>query len=203
VTSALPELRHCLAGLVCAAALAASTPTPALAHADHSGGGLTSGLLHPMSGWDHVLAMVAVGLWGAQLGLPAIWLLPIAFPLVMACGAALGFLGYPLPGVEVGIACSAIALGLMVALEARPPLGVALALVGGFAVFHGYAHGVELPHGESGLLYSIGFVVGTGLLHVAGIAIGVIHRWPWGRTGLRVLGAAVLGGGVYFLTRSL
>lgn len=165
-------------------------------------GGLQSGLLHPVSGLDHVLAMVAVGLWGAQLGKPQIWLLPIAFPLVMACGAALGVMGLQLPGVEIGIACSAIVLGLMVWFEARPPIGVSLILVGMFAIFHGHAHGAELPHGQSGILFSIGFVIGTGLLHALGIGIGMIHRWPWGQTCLRLAGAAVFAGGFYFLGES-
>lgn len=166
-------------------------------------GGLQSGLLHPVSGLDHVLAMVAVGLWGAQLGSPQIWLLPIAFPLVMACGAALGLMGLQLPAVEIGIACSAIVLGLMVLFEARPPVIVSLILVGVFAIFHGHAHGTELPHGESGILFSIGFVIGTGLLHAVGIGIGTIHRWPWGQKGLRFAGAMVFAGGLYFLGGSL
>ena len=166
-------------------------------------GGLQSGLLHPVSGLDHVLAMVAVGLWGAQLGVPQIWLLPIAFPLIMACGAALGVMGLQLPGVEIGIACSAIVLGLMVLFEARPPVVVSLILVGVFAIFHGHAHGTELPHGESGILFSIGFVIGTGLLHAAGIGIGMLHRWPWGQTCLRLAGAVVFAGGLYFMGDSL
>lgn len=166
-------------------------------------GGLQSGLLHPVSGLDHVLAMVAVGLWGAQLGAPQIWLLPIAFPLIMACGAALGVMGLQLPGVEIGIACSAIVLGLMVLFEARPPVFASLILVGVFAIFHGHAHGTELPHGQSGLLFSIGFVIGTGLLHAAGIGIGLLHHWPWGQTCLRLAGAAVFAGGCYFLGNSL
>lgn len=166
-------------------------------------GGMQSGLLHPVSGLDHVLAMVAVGLWGAQLGAPQIWLLPIVFPLVMACGAALGVMGLQLPGVEIGIASSAIVLGIMVLFEAKPPMVVSSILVGVFAIFHGHAHGTELPHGESGILFSIGFVIGTGLLHAAGIGIGVIHRWPWGQRCLRAAGALVFLGGCYFLGDSL
>ncbi len=166
-------------------------------------GGMQSGLLHPVSGLDHVLAMVAVGLWGAQLGAPQIWLLPIVFPLVMACGAALGVMGLQLPGVEIGIASSAIVLGIMVLFEAKPPIVVSSILVGVFAIFHGHAHGTELPHGESGILFSIGFVIGTGLLHAAGIGIGVIHRWPWGEKCLRAAGALVFMGGCYFLADSL
>ena len=109
--------------------------------------GFLTGFLHPISGLDHVLAMVAVGLWGAQLGAPAIWVLPVAFPLVMAFGGFLGLLGVPLPGVEFGIAASAILLGAAVMSERRPPLVIAAALVGCFAIFHGHAHGTELPPG--------------------------------------------------------
>jgi len=177
---------------------------PAWAH-EQSGqaAGFVTGMLHPISGLDHVLAMVAVGLWGAQLGAPAIWLLPVTFPLVMAFGGFLGLLGVPLPGVEIGIAVSAILLGTMVATQSRPPLWLAAALVGFFAVFHGHAHGTELPAGESGLLYSIGFVIVTGLLHATGIAIGLIHRWQKGRIALRGAGAMVGAAGVFFLWRAL
>jgi len=174
------------------------------AHGDGEiGGGFVSGISHPIRGMDHVVAMIAVGLWGAQLGAPAIWLLPIAFPLVMAFGAAMGLMGFPLPGVEIGIAFSAIVLGLMVLLESRPPLAVSLLLVAAFALFHGHAHGAELPHGQSGLAYSLGFVMGTGLLHAAGIGIGCMGRWSWGKICLRAAGALVMVSGVYFLISSL
>jgi urease accessory protein len=187
-----------------AAALVALGAAPLHAHAGGAhAGGLLSGLAHPVSGLDHVLAMVAVGLWGAQLGPPAIWVLPVAFPIVMALGGMLGLLGAPLPGVEVGIAASAILLGAMVLTQARPPLWVAAALAGSLAVFHGHAHGTELPEGQSGLLYSLGFVVSTGLLHALGIALGLVHRWPWGKRAVRLAGGAVLSGGVYFLWKSL
>jgi urease accessory protein len=147
--------------------------------------------------------MVAVGVWGAQLGPPAIWLLPVTFPMAMACGGMLGLLGIPLPGVEIGIALSAIALGTMVALEAKPRLEVAALLVGAFAIFHGHAHGTELPPGSSGLLYSIGFVMSTGCLHAAGIALGLIHRWPSGRSALRAGGALITVAGLAFAWRAL
>jgi urease accessory protein len=161
--------------------------------------GLLSGLLHPVSGADHIAAMVAVGLWGAQLGAPAVWLLPVTFPMVMAFGGMVGLMGLALPGIEIGIAVSAIGLGVMVALEARPPLWVAAVLVGFFAIFHGHAHGTELPAGADALLYSIGFVVATGCLHAAGIGIGLVHRWRAGQAALRVAGAVVVLAGVYFL----
>jgi len=158
-----------------------------------------SGLKHPISGLDHVVAMIAVGLWGAQLGAPAVWVLPVAFPMVMAMGGMLGLLGVPLPGMEIGIAASAILLGAAVMMELRPPLALAAGLVGFFAIFHGYAHGSELPAGESGLLYSIGFVMATGCLHATGISIGLVHRWSWGQHALRVVGAAIALAGIFFM----
>ena len=164
--------------------------------------GFLTGFRHPISGLDHVLAMVAVGLWGAQLGAPAIWLLPVAFPLVMAMGGMLGLMGVPLPGVEYGIALSAILLGSAVMFEYRPPLGVAAALVGFFAIFHGHAHGTELPPGQSALLYSMGFVIATGCLHALGIGIGTVHRWRWGQALLRFAGGLVAIGGGFFMWKA-
>jgi urease accessory protein len=161
--------------------------------------GLLAGLSHPVSGLDHVLAMVAVGLWGAQLGKPAVWLLPVAFPLVMAFGGFLGLAGIPLPAVELGIALSAVALGALVLFECRPKPALAALVVGAFAIFHGHAHGTELPEGASGIAYSAGFVVATGSLHAVGIAIGLVHRWEWGKRAIRAAGACVAVGGGYFL----
>ena len=186
------------------AALLAVLAAPAIAHVQSvQAAGFVTGLLHPISGLDHVLAMVAVGLWGAQLGAPAIWLLPITFPIVMALGGFLSLLGVPLPGVEVGIAASAILLGAAVMTERRPPLYAAAALVGFFAIFHGYAHGAELPAGQSALLYSLGFVMATGCLHAIGIAIGAVHRWPTGRVVLRIAGGGVGLAGLFFLWRAI
>jgi len=192
-----PALRLLLSWLVLLA-----SASPAFAHVQQGQAqGFITGLRHPLSGPDHVLAMIAVGLWGAQLGQPAIWLLPVTFPMVMAFGGFLGLVGIPLPGVEVGIALSAILLGVMVAREARPSMVVAAALVAFFAIFHGHAHGTELPAGQSGLMYSIGFVVATGCLHGVGITIGLVHRWPAGKKALRAAGAAVALAGVWFLSR--
>jgi urease accessory protein len=186
------------------AASLAALVAPAFAHVQSGqAAGFVTGFLHPVSGLDHVLAMVAVGLWGAQLGAPAIWLLPITFPIVMALGGFLGLLGVPMPGVEVGIAASAILLGAAVMTERRPPLYAAAALVGFFAVFHGYAHGTELPAGQSALLYSLGFVMATGCLHAIGIAIGAVHRWPTGRIVLRIAGGGVGLAGLFFLWRAV
>jgi len=187
------------ASLVCA-----FVPAATLAHEEAGqAAGFLAGLAHPVSGLDHVLAMIAVGLWGAVLGPPAIWVLPVAFPLVMAVGGLMGLLGFPLPGVEVGIAVSAIVLGTMVLAELRPPLWLAAAIVAFFAVFHGHAHGRELPPGTSALLYSLGFVVATGVLHAVGILIGVAHRWAAGRRIVRVAGGAVALAGLFFLWRAI
>ena len=165
--------------------------------------GFITGLSHPWSGLDHILAMVAVGIWGAQLGNPSLWLLPVAFPLVMSLGAMLGLLGVGLPGIEIGIALSAVVLGLMICGEIRlNPLAAAV-IVGIFAIFHGHAHGTELPPGQSGLLYSMGFVIATGVLHGIGILIGLIHRWPIGRIILRLAGGAIMLMGFFFLYRAL
>ena len=183
--------------------LAAALPlfaTQALAHTGEGTGGFLAGLAHPVLGPDHVVAMVAVGLWGAFLGRPAIFLLPIVFPLVMAFGGVLGILGVPLPATETGIASSAIVLGLMVALAARPPLWIAAVLVGAFAIFHGYAHGKELPDGANAVAFSAGFVIATGLLHLTGIAFGLLTRWPAGRLAVRGAGGVIaLVGAVYLL----
>ncbi len=185
-------------------ALACSLSGPASAHiVAGEAGGFLSGFKHPISGLDHILAMVSVGLWGAQLGAPAIWLLPVTFPIVMAFGGFLGLIGVPFPGVEVGIAMSALLLGAAVLSQWRPPLFAAAALVGVFALFHGHAHGAELPPGESGLLYSVGFVIATGLLHLIGITIGTVHKWAWGRRLLQAAGACVAMGGVYFLWQAV
>ena len=134
------------------------SPVAAFAHQETGqAAGLLAGLSHPLSGLDHVLAMIAVGLWGAVLGPPAIWVLPVAFPMVMAFGGLMGLLGFPLPGVEIGIAVSAVVLGALVLAGVRPPLWLAALIVAFFAIFHGHAHGRELPEGTSALLYSLGY----------------------------------------------
>jgi urease accessory protein len=174
--------------------------TPAFAHTGGSLGGFASGLAHPVTGLDHVVAMIAVGLWGGILGAPALWLLPIVFPLVMALGGAAGVAGLPLPGIEAGIALSGVVLGLMVLMAARPPLWLAAVLVGLFAVFHGHAHGAELPASADPAIYAVGFVVATGLLHLAGIALGRLDKWSVGRVAVRCAGAAIAVAGGAFLT---
>ncbi|MGV2975966.1 HupE/UreJ family protein [Roseibium alexandrii] len=172
----------------------------ALAHTGHGyGGGFISGFAHPILGWDHVAAMVAVGLWGAFLGAPSIWILPIVFPLVMAFGAVLGILGVPIPAVETGIALSAVVLGIMIALAVRAPIWVSAVVVGLFAIFHGYAHGTELPASANVFAYAIGFVLATGMLHMIGIAFGLLVKWPAGRIAVRGAGGVISLAGVAFL----
>lgn len=195
----LHRLASAAAFLLLTVLLFASTPAWA-----HEGGGLSGGFLsgfqHPLFGPDHVVAMVAVGLWGAFLGAPAIWVLPIVFPLVMAFGGVLGVLGVPLPAVETGIGASAVVLGLVVAFAARPPLWIAAVIVGTFAIFHGHAHGAELPESANAISYSLGFVMATGMLHLLGIAFGLLVRWPAGKIAVRAAGGAIALAGVAFLT---
>jgi urease accessory protein len=185
-------------------AIAAFLIVYASAASAHEGAGITggfiSGFMHPILGWDHVVAMVAVGLWGAFLGSPAIWILPVVFPLVMAFGGALGVMGIPIPGVETGIAASAVVLGAMVAFAVRPPIWIAAVIVGAFAVFHGHAHGTELPNAANPLAYSMGFVLSTGLLHLTGIAFGLLVRWPAGKYAVQAGGGLIALAGVGFLT---
>lgn len=175
-------------------------PSTANAHTETGiVGGALSGFLHPLTGLDHFVAMVAVGLWGAFLGPRAMWTLPVVFPMVMALGGAAGVLGMPLPAVETGVALSAIVLGVMVAFAAKPPLWIAAVLVGFFAIFHGHAHGTELPKSANALAYAVGFVIATGLLHLAGIAVGLLVRWPWGKIAVRIGGGVIAAIGVGFL----
>ena len=176
---------------------------PATAKAHSQGGGVgdfVSGITHPVTGLDHIVAMVAVGLWGAFLGGRAMWTLPVVFPVVMAFGGAAGVLGVPIPDVvvEAGIALSGVILGLMVAFAVKPALWIAAVIVGCFAVFHGHAHGTELQ-GDNAIAYSIGFVISTGLLHLSGIALGLLVRWPWGEMIVRAGGVAIAVVGSMFL----
>jgi urease accessory protein len=177
---------------------------PAFAHEQIGvAGGLIGGLLHPLTGTDHLIAMVAVGIWGAQLGAPAIWMLPITFPLVMAVGGVLAILHVPLPMPEIMIALSAFALGAAVAMRLQLPFAAAAAVVAVFAVFHGYAHGLELPKSANPMAYGVGFVVSTGLLHLCGITIGTLTRWPAGERLIQGLGVVIALLGGYFLAQSL
>ncbi len=150
---------------------------PVLAHAhpghDHSSG-FSHGLAHPINGLDHILAMVAVGLWAAQIGGRALWAVPATFVGVMALGGILGVAGFTVPFVEPGIVGSVLILGLLIAFAVRLPLAASLPLVGLFSIFHGYAHGAEMPFSASGIEYGLGFVLATAALHGIGIGIGLL-----------------------------
>lgn len=175
-------------------------PGPAYAHTGTGlTGGFLAGFMHPLSGPDHLLAMVAVGLWGAILGRPLMVALPVVFPTVMAIGGVLGMLAIPVPPVETGIALSVLVLGGAIALVWRAPVAAAVVLVAAFAIFHGYAHGQELPEAADPLGYSVGFVLVTGLLHVGGIVVGLAAARPIGLWMVRGLGALIALAGVYFL----
>ena len=175
---------------------------PAFGHAgaDHGAVGFPTGFLHPLLGPDHVIAMVAIGLWGVFLGTPAIWVLPIVFPLVMALGGVFGMMEMPLPAVETGIALSAVVLGLCVALALTPPLWMAALIVGAFAIFHGYAHGTEMPVASDAVSYALGFVIATGLLHLCGIGFGSLARRPAGKIAVRAAGVLITIAGGAFLS---
>lgn len=164
---------------------------PALAQAHpgaHHVTGFTSGLAHPMTGLDHLLAMVAVGLWAVQLGGRATWLVPSAFAGVMTLGAFAGMSGLVLPGVEQGIMLSVLVLGVLVAAAVRLPMVAGAALVSVFALFHGMAHGMEMPENAGGFSYVAGFLAATIALHLAGMALGFAARQ---NAALRVSGAAI------------
>jgi urease accessory protein len=177
--------------LAMAAMLAAS---PAYAHPGFHVSGLSAGILHPLTGLDHALAMVAVGLLAALLGGRALWAVPGSFVAMMLIGGGLGLAGVGVPAVEIGIAASVLVLGSVVALGRTPPVGAVMALVGGFAVFHGYAHGAEIPAGAGALSYSLGFAVASALLHLAGMAAGLVTLGGWKVA--RLAGAAVTIGGL-------
>ncbi len=162
-------------------------------------GGFASGFQHPILGYDHLLAMLAVGIWGAQMGGRALWSLPVTFPLIMALGGIAGMLGFYLPAVETGIALSVLALGLAITFAWRPFEPVALLLIAAFAIFHGYAHGAELPAAADPTAYSAGFVMATGLIHIGGISIGLLLGKLFEGRFSRALGAAIAAGGLYFL----
>lgn len=150
-------------------------PAAALAHPGHEGaGGLASGLIHPFTGIDHVLAMIAVGVLAAQYGGRAFWLVPTSFLVAMGVAGAVGMAGIPVQFVEAGIGLSVVILGLMIAFQVKPPALLAMAAVGFFALFHGYAHGAEMPNGQAGLSFAAGFLVATAFLLGAGVGLGLL-----------------------------
>jgi len=191
-----------LAALLIVTVLAVASPAFA-----HTGtglpGGFKSGFLHPLSGADHMLAMISVGLWGAFLGRPLIIALPVIFPTVMAFGAALGMANIPMPPVEIGIALSVLLLGSVIVFNVRAPVWAASLIVAIFAIFHGYAHGKELPSAADPIGYAVGFMLATGLLHMFGIGIGMLNEIPYGRALTRSIGGVIAACGVFFLCTAL
>ncbi|MEM7775848.1 MAG: HupE/UreJ family protein [Pseudomonadota bacterium] len=182
-------------------AFASFAPDTAYAHLQGGPlGGFQSGFRHPIVGIDHLLAMLAVGIWGAQMGGRNVWTLPVTFPLIMAVGGILGMSGFDLPYVELGIACSVFVLGLVIAFAWKAPDWAALLLIAVFAIFHGYAHGVELPQAVDPASYANGFVVATGLIHIIGIGIGLLLERPWKGQLSRALGAAIAVTGLFFIS---
>lgn len=158
-----------------------------------------SGFSHPFSGVDHLLAMLAVGLWAAQNKRSALWVLPLAFPLMMVVGALLAFVGLQLPAVEGGIAASVAVLGLLIAFAVKMPIWSSTMVVSLFALLHGYAHGSELPHGSSAVMYGVGFIAATALLHVTGLGIGLFGGRPIARRAVRIGGVGIAAVGAYLL----
>jgi urease accessory protein len=177
---------------------------PAAAHVGTGlPGGLVCGFEHPFMGFDHLLAMMSVGLWGASLGKPLIYALPVIFPLMMVVGAAIGMFGVPMPSVELGLAVSVVILGLCIAWALRAPAWAACGIVALFALFHGYSHGAELPSAADPVGYSAGFVLATGLLHLSGIGLGLLNGLRNGAWATRGLGAIAAASGCWFLYRAL
>jgi urease accessory protein len=187
-----------------AVGLGSLLPIPAVAHIGTGlPGGFESGFMHPFSGIDHLLAMVSVGLWGAFLGRPLIYVLPVIFPAMMVAGAIMGMFALPLPPVEIGIALSVLVLGGCIALPVKAPVWAACIVVGIFALFHGYAHGKELPSAADPIAYSVGFVLATGLLHVSGICLGFLNDLRRGIVVTRSMGGMIAVVGVWFLIRAI
>jgi urease accessory protein len=182
------------------AAVAMLAAGPASAHiTQDTAGGFSHGFLHPLSGADHFLAMFAVGIWGAQMGGRAVWALPVTFPLIMAMGGLAGIMQVPFGGIETGIAMSMAVLGAAIAAAWRPNDTIALAVVSVFAVFHGYAHGAELPIATDPADYAVGFVIATGMIHVLGVGVGLALKKPFAGRLARALGGGIVAGGAYFL----
>jgi urease accessory protein len=184
------KLAAVLAVMAFLPALAQAHPMPGEVHT------LKSGFLHPLSGLDHILAMVAVGLWAAQLGGRALYLVPTAFVSLMAFGGAMGMAGVPLPMVEAGILASILVLGLLIAAAVRLPVAAGMAIVGLFALFHGHAHGTELPAAATGMTYALGFILATVLLHVCGIGLGLLAQKKLPAPAVRFAGVAIMIAGV-------
>ena len=163
-------------------------------------GSFLGGLTHPVLGLDHFLAMVSVGVVSAQIGGRAIWTVPATFVGVMAVGGLLGLVDIGLTAIEIGIALSVLGLGIAIAMDKRLPISVAMTAVGFFAIFHGYAHGAEMPTVANPVTYAFGFLTGTAALHIAGLIIGDISQhYARGKLLLRLAGVGIANMGVVFL----
>jgi urease accessory protein len=184
---------------------AAFGASPAYAHTfGATGAGFVDGFGHPFGGFDHLLAMVTIGLWAVQAGGRAMWAVPLTFMGMMMFGGLLGLEGVPVPGVELGIAASLMVLGSLVVFAFKPSLLLGMAIVGLFAIFHGHAHGAEMPEAASPVLYAVGFVAATGLLHGAGIAAAMLSQRyrVWAKASdwaIRSVGAAVAANGLFLI----
>lgn len=176
----------------------AMLPTAASAHTGvGTAAGFAAGFSHPIGGLDHLLAMLAVGLWAVQMGGKARWAVPAAFVALMMTGGLLGLSGIQLPYVEAGILASVLVLGILIAAGLKLPLLVSMFLVGGFAIFHGHAHGAEMPLTLSAASYSLGFALVTALLHVMGMTAGVILQRLSSAQMLRYAGGLIAMSGLY------
>ena len=163
------------------------------------GASFYQGFIHPLLGLDHLLAMLAVGIWAAQTGGRARWLVPAAFLALLALGGGIGMLGWPLPQVELGIAGSVVVFGLLITGAAKMPLWLSMVIAGLFALFHGHAHGAEMPQAATPWLYALGFLLTTAMLHGLGMLTGLAHHYPWPARLLRVGGASLAAAGVWLL----
>jgi len=189
---------------ICSFTLAILPAAIAQAHGGHGETvGFLHGLEHPIGGLDHILAMLAVGLWAAQLGGHAIWSVPLTFVSIMALGGALGVSGVPVPFVEQGIIASDLILGALVLLATRLPLAASISIVGLLAVFHGYAHGAEMPKDAAALEYAAGFMVATAALHLSGMGVAMLLKKLFKDQLVRISGGGIILGGIYVLISSL
>ena len=194
-TATVTPMRYCTSRFLF---LLVALPLVAWSHTGHgAAGGFVAGLFHPLGGVDHLLAMVAVGLWAAQAGGRALRAVPATFVTVMVAGAMLGMAGLAVPFIEAGILASVLILGLLITAALRLPLSVSVPLVGILALFHGHAHGAAMPLAGGALPYIAGFVVATAVLHLSGVGAGLALREGMARMLVRGAGSAIVIGGLY------
>jgi len=173
---------------------------PAYAHEGDPAGGFITGLLHPVLGFDHLLAMISVGILSSQMGGKAIWTVPATFVVMMLVGGLIGLQEIELPMVEIAIGFSVLCLGLAIAAYKKSPVFLTMVFVGFFAIFHGHAHGTEIPYIADAMFYTLGFITGTAGIHVAGILVAwLTSRFSSGKSLLRYMGAGIAGVGFAIL----